>query len=881
MLYPAIGCVLKPATSIFLGRLSSQLRCAFSRPSIPPIHAVRHVAASRACYSTVEHTVSQGTIEPPQTIHDGTPANEGSQLPSAQVQKGTKQKKLKKAAKRPQTADDTQDAEHILKKSENELAKSMEDISRLETSQTKPAQRMSRMKKLRRMRRQLSVKRSSRHALRKTRSSLRIRYFMSRAAVSSPASKPGIQGKTLKEAMLGPSTTDAPPKLILKSSVKHTAVEKITASELSMKSVENQVAPVPSFAHGLDRVLFNPGVYHLQDPRSRVFNFDPYLQMIMPIAEFDFNALKRYVTSSQDETLSALAESEGCKYVGSTSSMTAVLSQFHFLLSQWRELNLSMLSKGFPSKLTSFTQLSRAPAAIALRWKNGTYAIDADKEFDTPNVLSMLGRSLEKLMVLPKEDYERYRKSDPRVVSEEEREAEESHHYSSMGDFLLRSQLDAHDSRLPGSGMVDIKTRAVISIRMSSSDHERGLGYQLRYAQGQWESFEREYYDMMRSTMLKYSLQARMGRMDGIFAAYHNVERIFGFQYVSLPDMDLAIHGQHDTLLGDQEYKISVHLLNQVLNKATKEFPNTSLRLHFETREASVNFMYIFVEPVEEAEIEEIQRASKDRIEQYEQSVLGLLSKDELNKRENQKDWESIIEQVKDEVRDDEFDSKGPSGPDAAGPAVAQPETEPTTGNQVDTRKSSSRNDNDERNVEAKEDANGGQKTSRAESRSGKPDVETTSKVAPEGIQMAKPLLGMTLTTRTLINGTYRVRPEHLRPEDKWQMEYSLAEISSSEKVRSLYESCKRRRKAQLGPEEKDDAGNDYFLNLIQEYTNKGKEWRAMMDELESRRETIVFEEGASGAGTKDGAVSENDGNSVQNNRVDMDDGLEFIEGKS
>ena len=319
----------------------------------------------------------------------------------------------------------------------------------------------------------------------------------------------------------------------------------------------------------------SPGVYHLQDPRSRVFNFDPYLQMIMPVAEFDFNALTRFVTPSEDVMLAAIARERGSKYVGSTSSMTGVLSQFHFLLSQWRELNLSMLSKGFPEKIASFTALSRGPAAIMLRWKNGTYAVDADKEFDSPTVLAMLGKSMEKLVVLPRDAYERYRKSDPQGVSDEERNATESFHYSAMGDFLMRSQLDAYDSRLPGTGMFDIKTRAVVSVRMSASEYERGLGYQIRYGQGRWESFEREYYDMMRATMLKYSLQVRIGRMDGIFAAFHNVERIFGFQYISLPEMDRALHGQEDTILGDQEFKISLDLLNKIFDRATENFPET------------------------------------------------------------------------------------------------------------------------------------------------------------------------------------------------------------------------------------------------------------------------------------------------------------------
>ena len=315
----------------------------------------------------------------------------------------------------------------------------------------------------------------------------------------------------------------------------------------------------------------------MQDPRSKVYNFDPYLQTIMPVSEFDFNALKRYITSSKDRSLESLAREHGKKYVGSSSSMTGVLSHFHFLLSQWRSVNTDMLSQGFPGAPKTFTLLQRSPSAVFLKWQNGTYAIDADKEFDTSNILSMLGKSMEKLLTLSTEDYERYRKSNPDEVTEEERTSPESFHYSTMGDFLMRSQLDAYDARLPGSGMFDLKTRAVVTVRMDVQKWQETSGYQIKSLRGEWESFEREYFDLIRAAFLKYSLQVRVGRMDGIFVAFHNTERIFGFQYISLPEMDLAIHGQSETVLGSQEFMLSLDLLNKVLEKATKKFPEQVL----------------------------------------------------------------------------------------------------------------------------------------------------------------------------------------------------------------------------------------------------------------------------------------------------------------
>ena len=402
-------------------------------------------------------------------------------------------------------------------------------------------------------------------------------------------------------------------------------IEHIYSDDLNLVPIEKAQPAVPPVSYGLDRVLFNPGVYQLQDPRSRVFNFDPYLSKIMPIQEFDFNALKQYITSSKDDTLINIARENNKRYTGSTSSMTSMLAHFHYLLSSWRELNPEMLSKGFNVPSKNFTKILTCPAAVFLHWKDGVYAIDADKEFDTANILSMLGKSMEKLLTLSREDYERYRTINSDQISEEERNADEAYHYTGLGDFMMRSQLDAHDPRVPGTGMFDLKTRAVISIRMDAEGFHKGLGYEIRDRFGDWQSFEREYYDMIRSAFLKYSLQVRMGRMDGIFVAFHNTERIFGFQYIPLPEMDLSLHGTSDTTLGDKEFKLSLALLNNLMDRASKRFPEQSLRLHFETRPSGVApFMYIFATPVGTEDIKKVQEANKAAVEAFERKVLGL-----------------------------------------------------------------------------------------------------------------------------------------------------------------------------------------------------------------------------------------------------------------
>lgn len=401
-------------------------------------------------------------------------------------------------------------------------------------------------------------------------------------------------------------------------------VESILPDQLSLEAVEQENPENAKLSYGLDRVLFNPGVYHLSDPRTGVYNFDPYLASIMPVDQFDWNALKGFVSSSADTKLRRTTIAHGKKYCGSTSSMTSMLSHFHFLLSGWRPLSFENLSQSITPLSTNFVKYQRGPASSYAIFKDGVYSFDSDKEYDRETVLSMMGKSMEKLLTLPKEDFEKYRRTRSHLLSEEEKNADEVYHYTTLGDFMMRSQQDAYDPRLPGTGTFDLKTRAVVSIRMDM-DHAKSTGYEIRKRFGQWNSFEREYHDMVRAAFLKYSLQVRMGRMDGIFVAFHNTQRIFGFQYVSLEEMDAAIHGSNSRWVGDQEFKASLALLNDLMDRAAKRFPGQSLRILVETRPTTIPLTYFFVEPVTEEEIKQSNEETRRKAEAMGDSIQGQL----------------------------------------------------------------------------------------------------------------------------------------------------------------------------------------------------------------------------------------------------------------
>lgn len=546
----------------------------------------------------------------------------------------------------------------------------------------------------------------------------------------------------------------------------------------------------------------------------------------MPVSEFDFSYLKQYITSSKDKTLHNLAKKSGKKYIGSSSSMTGVLSQFHFLLSMWRPVNVSMLTKAFDDPLRHFTRISRAPAAIFVKHTDGVYAIDADKEFDSGNVLMSLGKSMEKLLTVSKDEFERYRKSNPENPPVEERDAPEAFHYCTSGDFMMRSQLDAYDKRLPGTGMFDLKTRAVVSIRMDAQNYTEGIGYQIIGRHGEFESYEREYFDMIRAAFLKYSLQVRLGRMDGIFVAYHNVERIQGFQYISLSEMDTAIHGQEDTALGDTEFKLSIQLWNQVMNRVTAKFPDQSLRMHYETRESKEPWMYIFAEPVTKEEIDEVQNKTRKSIEEYEYRITNGL---DPNPKSTAKATEGEIEGKSIEEAIGTKDGEGKSLAEAmesADEAIAAAEAA----------------------IEAEADGVEDSAAEETSESSAIKDIRTKprrrSRPDPN-LDCSKPIVAYKLSIRNKVNGNPVVRPENFIPANghSWTLDYNLVEVPGGpEKAWPLYKACQARRAAELAiDEEEQNPGNKGYLEKLYRISRKGANWRNHWNKEEKRHGHVVL----------------------------------------
>ncbi|CAO3671411.1 unnamed protein product [Rhizopus stolonifer] len=205
-----------------------------------------------------------------------------------------------------------------------------------------------------------------------------------------------------------------------------------------------------------------------------------------------------------------------------------------------------------------------------------------------------MGKSLEKVLTLEPEQFAKYLKDSTDTIDEEERNQPESYAYGQFEKFLLRSQLDCYHPDLQRKTF-DLKTRAAIPVRLDMSNYQKYLGYSLKSNRGLYESYEREYYDMIRSAFLKYTFQVRIGHMDGILVAYHNTKKIFGFQYISRTEMDKRLFGS--SKIGDQVFHNSLSMLQNILDTATEKYPEQSLRLSFESSPGEKNAnMKVFVE---------------------------------------------------------------------------------------------------------------------------------------------------------------------------------------------------------------------------------------------------------------------------------------------
>ncbi|KAI8826779.1 mitochondrial protein Pet127-domain-containing protein [Fimicolochytrium jonesii] len=348
--------------------------------------------------------------------------------------------------------------------------------------------------------------------------------------------------------------------------------------EQSTAAIPLEPAKIPRLAHGLEKVLERPGIHYLKDPETGEYNFDPWLENICQPEDFDYTKLPEYMIASTDTNAHQIARKHGARYVSSTSSITSLVAKMYLHISEERPPNIASFSHALDGEPHTFTKTQRLPTSALLKsLGDGLYAVDADKsaQGDNGNIMQILGKSMELMLTAPPERFEKFTVANSANLKPEELD-EDYHRFTKLDKFMLRAQMDCYDERLPYKTF-DLKTRATLAVRMDPAGYKENLDYILNKEEGLINSFEREDYDMLRSAFLKYSFQARIGGMDGIFVCYHNTSTVFGFQYFPIADMDRLLFGTPE--FGQQSFDISLKLLGRLLDAVTNAFPDTDTRV--------------------------------------------------------------------------------------------------------------------------------------------------------------------------------------------------------------------------------------------------------------------------------------------------------------
>lgn len=382
--------------------------------------------------------------------------------------------------------------------------------------------------------------------------------------------------------------------------------QALPADVLRLTPVEGGLDPetVPVLLHGLDKVLREPGVHSLVDVkqgggRYEVLGGDAGLREVEALHrvvqpdEIDWTRIPPYIPATEDEALRVVARREdGVRYVSSTSSFTGMLQLLYHGITNFGD---TLLNGGLSRKMAdlpqSFTKFHKKAQAITVRpFPSGEnmFSIGAHQGMDTSSsILRDLGHTMERMVTMGADEFreklmlkdgkegakpvgfEGYMEASADEAKKVMHDESSFYHYSRADQFLLRAQIDARDAE--NGNVFDLKSRASSPIRYAVDDYLRNSHKPISYLTGCWLSYEREFYDMVRSVFLKYALQLRIGRMSGAFVTYHNTSAVMGFEFLSLREMEAYVFGGKKW--ADIAFSSMVRILGVVLDEVTEAMP--------------------------------------------------------------------------------------------------------------------------------------------------------------------------------------------------------------------------------------------------------------------------------------------------------------------
>jgi Mitochondrial protein Pet127 len=331
----------------------------------------------------------------------------------------------------------------------------------------------------------------------------------------------------------------------------------------------------PSLQHGLNSIVRTEGIYSSDQ-------FPSYLKTIPKISEKLYNRISNYARPSSDKKLYTLGLQYGAKYITGSSSLTETLQQIFFVISNFKSPDITGLGSNYDHSNMNYMSAYRKPITFLLRkLPGGIYAIDGDNGpiEEHTKILIHSGVILESLFTTDKPTFERICNTDEEL-SESDRNSldrsSKSFRYRKVGNLIIRSQLDTSSVDENGVPFVfEIKTRATAPIRYDLKNYENYLDYKLAKRNGLHSSYEREYFDLIRSILLKYFFQISLGKMDGAFISYHNTQEIFGFEYLSLREIEKRLFGSPE--ISEQILKICLGMFQDLLDDIIEKFPDAEV----------------------------------------------------------------------------------------------------------------------------------------------------------------------------------------------------------------------------------------------------------------------------------------------------------------
>ncbi len=177
-----------------------------------------------------------------------------------------------------------------------------------------------------------------------------------------------------------------------------------------------------------------------------------------------------------------------------------------------------------------------------------------------------MGKYMEKLLTTDSKDFESKHIKGFVKIQSEDLEGD-YFKYVKYDKMLLRSQIDCKGTILNNKTglneevVFEIKTRACAPIRYDVHNYKDYTDYEINSLLGQHSSYEREYYDLIRGAFAKYLFQLKIGGMDGAFIAYHNTQKIYGFEYIKLIDMEMRLFG--NTWFAEKCFKAILKLIQE------------------------------------------------------------------------------------------------------------------------------------------------------------------------------------------------------------------------------------------------------------------------------------------------------------------------------